>query len=314
MLSNSSCILCEFDYSNSNASCTLSDADESFASDVLSLNDNDSDTNFDNYNPTNPDNISLFQKLTACSIRNRWTRASVNELLDILREEGFELPKDARTLLKTPRIVDIIQKCGGTYVYLGIKKGLETILLHHNYTERCIELCFNIDGLPLYKSSSTQLLPILASFDGFDIFVVALFCGNKKPDSINDYLEDFVAELSELIEYSTTINGNQYDVMVKCFLCDAPAREFLKCIISHTGYDSCERCCIHGTHEGHVVFNDEIDYSLRDNITFRKFGYYHHQKSVSPLVSIKLNMIDNFPLEYMHLVCLGVVRRLLNYW
>ena len=121
--------------------------------------------------------------------------------------------------------------------------------------------------------------PVLASFDDFDIFVVALYCGNKKPDSINNYLEDFVAELTELMEHSATINGNQYDVKVKCFLCDAPVREFLKFIISHTGYDSCERCCICGTHEGCVVFSNEIDYPLRDNITFKIFGYYHNQTS-----------------------------------
>ncbi|XP_065647936.1 uncharacterized protein LOC136077156 [Hydra vulgaris] len=308
--SNSSCILRESDSSSNNDSCTLSDADESYESDlpVLSHIDNDDDTKFDD------SNYSLCQKLTACSIRNRWTRASVNELLNILREEGLELPKDARTLLQTPRKVNIIQKCGGTYTYLGIKKSLETIFLHHNFTERCIALCFSIDGLPLYKSSSTQLWPILASFGDFDIFVVALYCGNKKPDSINDYLEDFVAELIELMEHSVSINGNQYDVNVKCFLCDAPAREFLKCIISHTGYDSCERCCIHGTHEGRVVFNDEIDYPLRENITFKNYGYNHHQTSISPLVLINLDMINNFPLDYMHLVCLGVVRRLLNYW
>ena len=35
----------------------------------------------------------------------------------------------------------------------------------------------------------------------------------------------------------------------------------------------------------------------------------------SPLVKIKnLDMIQNFPLEYMHLVCLGVVKRIISYW
>ena len=35
-------------------------------------------------------------------------------------------------------------------------------------------------------------------------------------------------------------------VSIKCFVCDAPARSFLKCVVNHTGYSSCERCEIKG--------------------------------------------------------------------
>ena len=30
-------------------------------------------------------------------------------------------------------------------------------------------------------------------------------------------------------------------VVIKAFVCDAPARAFLKCVKGHSGYDSCER-------------------------------------------------------------------------
>ena len=104
-----------------------------------------------------------------------------------------------------------------------------------------------------------------------------------------------------------------FNVEVKCFLCDAPARSFLKGIISHTGYNSSERCCVPGTYEGRVVFNDETEYPKRNIETFKQFGYDDYQNIVSPLTKIGIDVINLFPLDYMHLVCLGAVRRILNY-
>ena len=73
--------------------------------------------------------VSLSQRLAACAIKNNWSRDSVTELLKILRDEGLELPKDARTLLKTPRDVKTFQKCGGEYCYFGIQKCIEQIAI-----------------------------------------------------------------------------------------------------------------------------------------------------------------------------------------
>ena len=35
---------------------------------------------------------------------------------------------------------------------------------------------------------------------------------------------------------------------------------------------------------------------------------------MSPLIELGFDMVTKFPLDYMHLVCLGVVRRLINLW
>ena len=69
-----------------------------------------------------------------------------------------------------------------------------------------MNLKINIDDVPLFKSSSCQLWPILCSFDDFHPFVVALFTGEAKP---------------ELCPYYVTI---------KTFLCGAPEQAMLKCI------------------------------------------------------------------------------------
>ena len=59
-----------------------------------------SDSNSDVMYPSHE--VSLSQRLAACAIKNDWSGDSATELLKILRDEGLELPKDARTLLKTP--------------------------------------------------------------------------------------------------------------------------------------------------------------------------------------------------------------------
>ena len=58
---------------------------------------------------------------SAESVRNNITRNATNELLGILICEGHRLPKDARTLLKTPRMTPIVDKCGGQYLYFGFE-------------------------------------------------------------------------------------------------------------------------------------------------------------------------------------------------
>ena len=39
-----------------------------------------------------------------------------------------------------------------------------------------------------------------------------------------------------------------------------------------------------------------------------------HHLDKSPLCVLPMGMVSQFPLDYMHLVCLGVVRRLLLCW
>jgi hypothetical protein len=55
----------------------------------------------------------------------------LNDLLFILRKQGLRVPKDARTLLQTPRRVNTIQKLGGDYLYLGIESDILKVISTH---------------------------------------------------------------------------------------------------------------------------------------------------------------------------------------
>lgn len=75
------------------------------------------------------------------------------------------LPKDYRSLLRTPRFIEISTDAGGQMWYRGIETNLRNIFSNLNENIE-IALNFNIDGLPLFKSSQCCFWPILSSIQG----------------------------------------------------------------------------------------------------------------------------------------------------
>ncbi len=119
--------------------------------------------------------------------------------------------------------------------YFGINKGIQRLadngIVSRLHQTDVVQLQFNVDGIPLFKSSNMQLWPILCFVKLSGVhkpFVVAAFCGTKKPADINDFLFDFVNELKQLQQIGLMKNGNLHDVLIHSFVCDAPARAFLK--------------------------------------------------------------------------------------
>lgn len=99
-------------------------------------------------------------------LKHNLTRRSVNDLLKILKEFGLNwLSRDSRTLLRTPRSTNVIAAAGGQYWYNGIESNIQ-ILFRNIQSNLTLRLNFNIDGIPLMKSSSTQFWPILANVHG----------------------------------------------------------------------------------------------------------------------------------------------------
>lgn len=67
-----------------------------------------------------------------------------------------------------------------------------------------------------------------SDFPDVEPFVVAIWSGCKKPADLNAYLDMFVKELNHLIKNGIRINDSQIKVKIRCFICDTPARCFLK--------------------------------------------------------------------------------------
>lgn len=102
-------------------------------------------------------------KLRIWSIRHNITKRGLNDLLKILNEIGVHfLPKDSRSLCKTPRTTIITPNGSGQYWYNGIEHNIR-LKFPTLTTNIVIQLNFNVDGVPLFKSSGTEFWPILAN-------------------------------------------------------------------------------------------------------------------------------------------------------
>lgn len=119
-----------------------------------------------NERPSHDRLANLKQALRSWAIERNINKRSVTALLSILRSAGINsLPADCRTLLQTPRKVEIIDLAGGKYWHNGLQNCLTRVFSKLSFN-LCVELNVNVDGLPLFKSSPLEFWPILANVHG----------------------------------------------------------------------------------------------------------------------------------------------------
>ncbi|KYN14547.1 hypothetical protein ALC57_13244, partial [Trachymyrmex cornetzi] len=138
---------------------------------------------------------------------------ALTSLLRILSRHGHDdLPRDARTLLNTPRpgTHDVKTLSKGEYVHYGLLKAFISI---DNRFPHAFDYCdviyldLNIDGLPISKSSKSQLWPILGRISGlpFAPFVIGVYHGYQKA-CLAEFLQPFVDEYLNLKNNGFSIN------------------------------------------------------------------------------------------------------------
>lgn len=267
----------------------------------------------DSNNEVEVNTRNLLPDLAKWALTNNLSHSALNGLMEVLRENvDQELPKDARTVLNTPRQVSFCKKCGGEYIYLGIKEGILRQPKIKYFVGEKISLKVNIDGLPLFKSAGTEVWPILGMVEKQSPFVIALFCGEGKPKCVADFMKDFLEEYSHLVQNGIQIDEHIVKAFeIKCFICDAPARAYLKSIKGHTGYNACERCTTTGEMDGSTMTYKDLNSSLRADEKFADFDYPEHQHELSILCQYGIPCVKFFVLDSMHLIFLGVTKRML---
>lgn len=168
------------------------------------------------------------------ALKNKITHVALNEVSVIINEliPGI-LPRDSRTVLRTPKEITIKNIEGGQYWHNGVAKPLQKILENWIDAPDIISLNINVDGLPIFKSSSNEFWPILCNiFENPKIrpFVVGIYFGKGKPRNVNDFFEDFVHEMNILLEEGLHVQPLEKKVKIKirCFICDSPARAYIK--------------------------------------------------------------------------------------
>ena len=253
-------------------------------------------------------------KLKDWAVKYQISNISLSELLAILKPICPILPKDPRTLLKTSTRYDIMEICGGQYYHFGIEAGLKAKI--KNCLEILVGLQINIDGFPLFKSTSHQFWPILGRLENVpnqEPFIIGLFSGKSKPTDLNSYLQRFVEEYCEL-QINGFNNANlTLKVKITSVICDTPARAFVKNTKLYSGYHGYDKCTQNGVWARKMTY-PETNAPLRTDASFNDMADEEHHKGPTLFCQMNLGMVSQIPIDYMHLVCLGVMKRLILLW
>ena len=249
---------------------------------------------------------------------------AVDRLLKILKQHGLQnIPSCSRMLLKTPRTVKLGSVSNMEYHHFGLTTMINRCL--KNVPERDIGdvnsliLTLNIDGLPLFKSTKSSVWPILCCITNITstpVFPVSVCVGGSKPANL-DFMQDAIRDLNNAMQEGIAFNGKQLPVSVSCIICDAPARAMVKCSKLYSGYYGCDKCSQRGHFVGRMTYMYPCikNLPLRTDEAFRNNDNAEHHRGVSPILELNsVNMIDDFPLDYLHQVCLGVMKKLLLLW
>uniref|UniRef100_A0AAG5D155 Uncharacterized protein n=1 Tax=Anopheles atroparvus TaxID=41427 RepID=A0AAG5D155_ANOAO len=147
----------------------------------------------------------------------------------------------------------------------------------------------SVDGLPLHKSSSTQVWPILRKLEQIPeapVMMVAMFCGTSKPNDLEPFLRPFVLEANELSQRGLRFGDKIVCFNIRAIIADSPARAFLKATTNFNGLHGCLKCTCVGEflkRERKVIF-DSVGANSRTDAGFRSRECPdHHQRWRTPL-------------------------------
>lgn len=111
-----------------------------------------------------------------------------------------------------------------------------------------------------------------------------------------------------------------YNFRVSVLCCDAPVKSFILRTKGHSGFSSCSRC----EHEGEYIQNRVCFPYLKPERCppkrthqnyITRLNEDHHIKTNSIIATLpNFDVVYGFSMDYLHLVCLGTVRKLIHLW
>lgn len=159
---------------------------------------------------------------------------------------------------------------------------------------------------------------------------------------MEQFLGQFVQEMTQLYNEGLNVNGSHINVSIGCFICDTPARALIKGInissvhinskhifpiqnsnlllgiVNHNHKHGCSKFDVVGewSHQIKTTYYSILNNEKRTDSQFRNKSYYGtHQVSISPLMDLPIDMVQDFPVgDSLHLLDLGITKRLLVGW
>lgn len=270
---------------------------------------------------------ALKSELAHVAIVNNIPHTTMTQLLQVMKNHpslSF-LPSDSRTLLKTPRVVNTISMSPGQYYHFGVGIGASRAIAIIGLCKvpDQINIQINIDGAPLSKSSSSQFWPILGMIRNVTndiVFPIGIYQGSRKPEDSNKLLEKFFYEANEMEIRGLVVQNRKLEVRFS-FVFDAPAMSYILKTRGHSGKFGCSKCETKGvwvrtpgSRYGRQTF-PETRANLRSDHSFRRRRQEQHHLGHSLLENLRYTkMVEDFPVDPMHLLDLGVMRKLLLIW
>ena len=214
----------------------------------------------------------------------------------------------------------------GEYYHVGLKKQLQNLLDKDCNGEVSNKLLLDIhtDGGRLSKKNCFWAIMVrIFNMNKQNVAVVGIYKGKSKPKSSIRFFRSFVREALLLKTEGFYYKEQRIEVRYRCFIADAPARAFGLNHASHSSETPCSKCKIVGEYKkfknknkvtGHMVLlgTDHEPRTAEDYCS--RLDTKHHMDEPSPLLPLFDSLVCQTPFEYMHLVLLGVLMKLLFVW
>lgn len=144
----------------------------------------------------------------------------------------------------------------------------------------------------------------------YKCFAIGIYHGYCKPNDANIFLQDFVNEISNIINNRFFFKNILYQIYIHCITWDTPAKFFITKTKGHTGYYSCTKCCIEGEYIQNRLCFPDLNIQLKTDNGFIQQAYDDYHQGQTVLCDIlNLKPVSQIPLDYMHLVCIGILKK-----
>lgn len=169
----------------------------------------------------------------------------------------------------------------------------------------------NIDGLPLAKSSRSQVWPILGRITNIENFnqpfCVACYYSYEKPKDPHVFLRQFREEYLRLSVRGFIHDRRIFYVRIRLVVLDTIARNFILAFPAHNS--RCGACVQIGKTVARRRLFLNMNSALRTDENFRVGVKAEFRNKTSPLEGIGISITKQVPLDPMHLLDLGVVKK-----
>lgn len=265
------------------------------------------------------DSMDFQNRVAASFIQGNLTHTQGNVILEMLRSHRClsYLPKDTRTLLNTPRSNYCITShvSPGEYLHLGFEKAVVRILEQNVLicTPNVIDTDWSTDGGTLCRQQ--QIWPIqirIANIPDCKPEVVGIYRGKKKPNNPEEFLKDFINEGNKIISNGgISFKDLKIPIVFRAFIADMVARAAILCHKGHCSKRPCSKCKVIGKRFHNTMVFLGINHTPRTDDEYTTLADAKRHLGFSPLLRLPMGIVSQVPFEYMHLVCLGVVKKFL---